>query len=119
MKNTSKLCVKGQGKVQETTSDGLHYNIRLQIKLIFVTRGRAYIYISACEHRMTIVHGIAVREARGGCATSPPTIRHMHNNQTLAWQRHRDSPKTPDIQHFLPSYLPEMEPFGNLEPSEI
>ena len=89
----------GQGKVQEPTN-GLpyqYYNIRLQIKLVFVTRGR--LYISACEHGMIIVHGIAVREALGGCATSPPT---MHNNQTLAWQRCRASLKTPDIQHFLP-----------------
>ena len=37
-------------------------------------RSRAYVYTSAFENGITIVRGIAVRVARGGYPTSPPTI---------------------------------------------
>jgi len=39
---------------------------------------------------------LVVHVARGGCATSPPTI--PHNDKMRVWQTYGVLPKTPDIQ---------------------
>jgi hypothetical protein len=69
---------------------------RLLSSLVFVTIGRV-IYISVCDNGVNIVRLIATRVIiigrgraaqvpRGGCATSPPTIR--HNNKMRARQNY-------------------------------
>jgi len=66
-----KLTVRGKGR-EKARKRGMvyQYNNRLQIKLIFATRSRTYIYQHVNTARMTMVRDIAVREARGGRATS-------------------------------------------------